>query len=218
MGCCPQTKGEQPAVSYRVRCHIADFTSIVQTACGLLWNAGGTFFMKNNIRKLALASILIALAIIFTRLLSMTFGNFLRIGLGDLPIIISGIILGPFLGAAVGAISDVLGFAIAPLGDFFIPGITLSAALWGFIPGVVVHHIFKKSNTWSIIVACVTCGLLLDIIMTPLWLSLAYGSLTYFAMLPVQAINAVTMMVVNILLTIVLIRALENSKIINVQI
>ena len=174
--------------------------------------------MKNNIQKLVLASIFIALAIIFTRLLSIQLGNFLRIGLGDLPILLAGIILGPILGAAVGALADILGFIIAPLGDFFIPGITLSAALWGFIPGIIIRLIFKKKNIWTILTACVVCGILLDIVLTPLWLSLAYGSLTYLAMLPIQAINAVAMMVVNTLLCVILIKALEKGKIISTEI
>lgn len=174
--------------------------------------------MYKNIKKLVLASIFIALAIIFTRLLSFQLGNFLRIGFGDLPILLAGIILGPLWGAAVGAISDILGFAIAPSGDFFIPGITLSAALWGFIPGIIVRVIFKKKNLMSILTACLACGILVDVISTPFWLSLAYGSLTYFAMLPIQAINAAVMVVINTILTITLLRALEKGKIIDAYI
>ncbi len=171
--------------------------------------------MKKNVKKLVLASIFIALAIIFTRFTSFQLGNYLRIGLGDLPILLAGIILGPLWGAAVGALSDVLGFFIMPLGDFFIPGITLSAAMWGFIPGIIVRKIFKNKTTWSILTACVTCGIIIDIGMTPFWLSLAYGSLTYTVMLPIQAVNAVAMMIVNTVLCVILIRSLERGKIID---
>jgi ECF transporter S component (folate family) len=174
--------------------------------------------MTNNIKKLVLASIFVSLAIIFTRFTSFQLGNYLRLGLGDLPILLAGIILGPLWGAAVGALSDVLGFFTMPLGDFFIPGITLSAALWGFIPGIIVRMIFKKKSVWAIVSSCVACGLMLDIGLTPLWLSLAYGSLTYTAMLPVQAANAFAMMAVNSVLTIVLIRSLERGKIITSEI
>ena len=170
--------------------------------------------MFKNIRKLVLASIFIALAIILTRILSFQLGNYLRVGFGDLPIMLAGIILGPLWGAAVGALSDILGFFIAPLGDFFIPGITLSAALWGFIPGIIVKYIFKKRSFSAILASSLACGILVDIISTPFWLSLAYGSLTYYAMLPIQAANAAIMMAVNTLLVIALIRALENGKII----
>ena len=175
--------------------------------------------LKNlNIKKLVLASIFIALAIIFTRLVPVQLGNYLRIGFGDLPIFFAGIILGPFWGAAVGALADVLGFFIAPLGDFFVPGITLSAALWGFIPGIVVRWMFKKTSFPAILTASAACGILIDVISTPFWLSLAYGSLTYWSMLPVQAINAVVMVAVNTSIVVVLLRALEKGKILNAYI
>ncbi len=171
--------------------------------------------MKKNINKLVLASIFIAIAIILTRILAFQVGNYLRIGFGDLPILLAGIILGPFWGAAVGALSDILGFFIAPLGDFFIPGITLSAALWGFIPGVVTRYIFRNKSFAAILTSCISCGILVDIISTPFWLSLAYGSLTYFAMLPIQAANAAAMIAVNTTLTVILIRALVKGKLID---
>lgn len=175
-------------------------------------------FKNSNIKKLVLASIFIALSIVFTRLVPIQLGNYLRIGFGDLPIFFAGIILGPFWGAAVGALADSLGFFIAPLGDFFIPGVTLSAALWGFIPGVVVGKMFKKTSFPAILTASLACGILIDIISTPFWLSLAYGSLTYFAMLPVQAANAAVMVAVNTSIVLVLLRALEKGRIINAYI
>jgi ECF transporter S component (folate family) len=174
--------------------------------------------MKKSIKNLVLASIFVALAIIFTRLVPLQLGNYLRLGVGDLPLLLAGIILGPFYGAAVGAVADVLGFMIAPMGDFFIPGITLSAALWGFIPGVAVHFIFKKKSFAAILTSAIACGILVDIISTPFWLSLAYGSLTYFAMLPVQAANAGVMIVVNTALATVLIRALQKGRVIDTEI
>jgi hypothetical protein len=66
--------------------------------------------------------------------------------------------------------------------------------------------------------ASLACGILIDIISTPFWLSLAYGSLTYFAMLPVQAANAAVMVAVNTSIVLVLLRALEKGRIINAYI
>lgn len=173
--------------------------------------------IRNNLKKLILASIFIALAIIFTRLFSVQLGKILRIGLGHLPILLAGILLGPFWGAAVGALSDVVGFMVSPLGDFFIPGITISAALWGFIPGIIVRYTFKSKKMWAILASCITCGVLIDIVLTPLWLSLAYGSLTYMAMLPVRSVNALVMMFVNSTLSVTLVKALEKGKIVTVE-
>ena len=71
-------------------------------------------------RRLVYLAIFVALAVIFTRILSFRFtiGGIegIRIGLGALPIILSGLIFGPLAGGIVGALSDVLGYFINPLG------------------------------------------------------------------------------------------------------
>lgn len=69
----------------------------------------------------------------------------LRINFTSVPIMISGIICGPFAGFATGALSDLLGFAIKPAGPYF-PGFTLSSALTGFIPGVIYKYLRKDMN------------------------------------------------------------------------
>ncbi|HKL10133.1 MAG TPA: folate family ECF transporter S component [Clostridia bacterium] len=69
----------------------------------------------------------------------------LRINFTSVPIMISGIICGPFAGFATGALSDLLGFAIKPAGPYF-PGFTLSSALTGFIPGVIYKYLKRDMN------------------------------------------------------------------------
>jgi len=69
----------------------------------------------------------------------------LRINFTSVPIMISGIICGPFAGFATGALSDILGFAIKPAGPYF-PGFTLSSALTGFIPGLIYKYLRKDRN------------------------------------------------------------------------
>jgi len=69
----------------------------------------------------------------------------LRINFTSVPIMISGIICGPFAGFATGALSDLLGFAIKPAGPYF-PGFTLTSALTGFIPGVIYKYLRKDMN------------------------------------------------------------------------
>ena len=69
----------------------------------------------------------------------------LRINFTSVPIMISGILCGPFAGFATGALSDLLGFAIKPAGPYF-PGFTLSSALTGLIPGLIYKYLNKKIN------------------------------------------------------------------------
>lgn len=91
-------------------------------------------------KNIVSCGLLAGISIILTRVFSYTIpiAGFpaLRIGFGDIPVIISGMLFGPVAGALTGTVSDVLGFMINPMGAFYIPGMTISAALRGFIPGL----------------------------------------------------------------------------------
>ncbi|MGM9999000.1 MAG: folate family ECF transporter S component [Candidatus Bruticola sp.] len=70
------------------------------------------------------------------------------------PIILSGFILGAEAGFWVGAISDILGWAIFPSGPYF-PGFTITQGLTGYIPA----KLFGTNNiSWQKILAAVATG------------------------------------------------------------
>lgn len=108
-------------------------------------------------RRLVYLAFFVALSIVLSRFLSINvpFGGVagIRIGFGGLPIIFSGMAFGPLAGAAVGAISDLLGYIINPQGAYM-PHFTISAALTGVIPAVIFIYLFKrKINVFSFLVA-----------------------------------------------------------------
>ena len=90
-----------------------------------------------NTKLLVSCGLLAGISIILTRIFSYTIpiAGFpvLRIGFGDIPVIISGMIFGPIAGALTGGVSDILGFMINPM-VVHIPGLTISATL-RFITG-----------------------------------------------------------------------------------
>ncbi len=69
----------------------------------------------------------------------------LRINFASIPIMLSGIILGPAMGFCTGAAADLINFAIKPGGPFF-PGFTLVSALSGFIPGFIFKYLKRDIN------------------------------------------------------------------------
>lgn len=91
--------------------------------------------------------LLIAISIVLKILFEMyiPLGGFpsLRINLTSLPIMLTGILLGPFAGFIVGFISDMLCFFIKPGGPFFI-GFTVASGLTGLIPGFLWMLLKKK--------------------------------------------------------------------------
>ncbi|WP_066506510.1 folate family ECF transporter S component [Abyssisolibacter fermentans] len=98
-------------------------------------------------KVLVVASLLTGLSIILTRFFSVIVPlaglPALRIGIGSIPIIISGILFGPFAGGLTGIVADLVGCMVNPQGTYF-PGFTLSAALYGIIPGLIYTMIIKK--------------------------------------------------------------------------
>ncbi|MFP4017550.1 MAG: folate family ECF transporter S component, partial [Halanaerobiales bacterium] len=102
--------------------------------------------MDNSTRRMVYLSFLIALSIILTRVFSLRIAiggvEGIRIGFGALPIILASVLFGPLAGGIVGAVSDVLGFFINPMGAYM-PHFTLTAFLTGFIPGFIVYYIFR---------------------------------------------------------------------------
>lgn len=69
----------------------------------------------------------------------------LRINFASIPLMLSGIILGPATGFLVGAAADIINFMAKPGGPFF-PGFTLVSALTGFMPGLIYKYIKKDIN------------------------------------------------------------------------
>lgn len=69
----------------------------------------------------------------------------LRINFASIPLMLSGIILGPFTGFLTGAAADIINFIAKPGGPFF-PGFTLVSGLSGFLPGIVFKYIKRDIN------------------------------------------------------------------------
>ncbi len=93
-----------------------------------------------GLRSLVMTALMSALSVILTRFASIRISigavEGIRLGVGSLPYILTGIVLGPGYGATAGAISDLAGFFLSPIGGYM-PHFTVTAALTGAIPGAV---------------------------------------------------------------------------------
>ncbi|MGQ9622327.1 MAG: folate family ECF transporter S component [Candidatus Caldatribacteriaceae bacterium] len=123
--------------------------------------------MQGKSQKIALAGMLIAMSVVLTRFASirLTVGSVegVRIGFGTFPIILGGLIFGPLWGGIVGALADVIGFSLSPVGPYF-PHFTLTSALYGVIPGILALLPFQKRTAqllWSVLLPQVGIGCLL---------------------------------------------------------
>ena len=91
------------------------------------------------------------------------------------PIILAGFMLGPRAGFWVGAISDILGYALFPGGPYF-PPLTITQGLTGCLPAVIVRWLWKdKPLSFSrLLVAIAISQLLTKGLMVPLCLHVLY--------------------------------------------
>lgn len=135
---------------------------------------------KMNTRILTQAAFLVALSMVLTRFASIMVFPTLRIGFGETPLIISGMLFGPIVGGITGAAADLIGVVVNPQGPPHF-GFTLSSMLWGIIPGLYVMYFRRrgdKSNIFSpirVVTIVITCYILISIGLNTYWLSHLYN-------------------------------------------
>lgn len=126
-------------------------------------------------------ALLIALNIILTRILSVRIpiggAEGLRIGFGSLPVVFTGIFMGPLAGGIVGAVGDLVGYFINPIGAYM-PHFTLTAALRGIIPGLIILLATRGRKEVGIfplfLAVCVTL-VTVDIFLVPYFIETLFG-------------------------------------------
>ena len=105
---------------------------------------------------------------IFTLKLSTTW----EIGFAWIALAVCGMLYGPLVGGVAGAVGDTLGFIVSPNGGFF-PGFTLSAFIMGFLYGLWFYK--RRPRPLLAVGACLTVTLVINFVLTPLWLHMMYG-------------------------------------------
>ena len=88
---------------------------------------------KTSVRTLSMLALLVAMSIVFSRVLSISTG-FVRFNLGSLPVLLAALLFGPGAGFAVGAVADMIGGVLS--GYAINPLITLGAGAIGLVAGL----------------------------------------------------------------------------------
>ena len=136
---------------------------------------------KNVLVTICVSAVLIAMEVVLNRFCSInTMG--LKIGFAFIPPTFAAIAFGPAAGAAVYALSDLLGALLFPIGPYH-PGFTVCAALMGVCAGVFLSgqegekgvRIFLRILL-CVLINCIVFGLFINTV----WVSMLYGSRTYF--------------------------------------
>ena len=132
--------------------------------------------MKNesriSVRTLTAMALLIAMSIVFSRVLSISTG-FVRFNLGSLPVLLAGILFGPWAGFVVGMVADIIGGVLA--GYAINPLITLGAASIGLVGGLgwqKLSHLRTGNRLWCSVLAAHFVG---SMVINSLALHIFYG-------------------------------------------
>ena len=155
---------------------------------------------KISVRTLTAMALLIAMSIVFSRVLSISTG-FVRFNLGSLPVLLAGILFGP--GFVVGMVADIIGGVLA--GYAINPLITLGAASIGLVGGLgwqKLSHLRTGNRLWCSVLAAHFVG---SMVINSLALHLFYGYA--WAVLVARIPNALVRTAVNTVLLRIL---LEN--------
>ena len=109
---------------------------------------------KTSVRTLTMLALLVAMSIVFSRVLSISTG-FVRFNLGSLPVLLAAVVFGPGAGFAVGAVADIIGGVLAAhfVGSMVINSLAL--------------HIFY-GYAWAVLIARIPNALVLTAVNTVL--------------------------------------------------
>lgn len=147
---------------------------------------------KWSVKTVVFMGFFVAMNIVLTRFCSVNLGPF-RLGFGPASTIMSGLWLGPLAGGVVGMVADLIGCLID--GYAVNPFITVSAILWGVVPGVLELRLARgnaRRKTVGISVSVVTAAVLSTIFFNTMGLVLFMGYNLY-AILPGRLIQFAVM-------------------------
>lgn len=165
--------------------------------------------MSKN-KKIILSALLLALFIIFDRLLTIH-TKILEINLSLLTVMIAGMILGWKYSTIIAALGDIIGSILWPFGPYFF-GLTISTALAGLIYGLFLYekpNEEKKHFIWKAIISNVIVYIMINLLLNSLWFNILYGK-TFIYYFNVRKITQIGMMIVNSILIIFIEKALKN--------
>lgn len=126
--------------------------------------------------KLIQGALLIAISVVLTRFFSIKISvlgvDSVRLGFGTIPIILAGLRGGPWEGAKVGALADVVGYLLSP-GGMYMPHFTLASALMGALPSLLVGK--KNMSHGRLFLAVAATYLVVHVLLVSYFLHVIFG-------------------------------------------
>ncbi len=148
---------------------------------------------QKHLFTLVYLAALTAIQVILSRFLSVSLWN-VKFGFQFIPVVLAAISTGPWAGAIVGGVGDLVGALLFPIGPYF-PGFTLSAVITGLIFGFALQ---KRHNFTTIFVAVLADSVITTLILNTVWVSVLYGS-PLLPLLATRSVQAAVMTAVEVI-------------------
>ena len=140
-----------------------------------------------NVRNMAVMAMFTAISVVLARFAGVQVSENLRISFECVPIILTGIWVGPMAGGLVGALADIIGTFLSGYGTYF-PLLTVAPVLMGVLPGLMARYLFRNELNFAklaavVIVSEILANLLYNSFALTLYYSMVLKQQAPFALL-----------------------------------
>ena len=147
---------------------------------------------KLSVRELCTLGMLLALTTILAVFLTVRIGEGIKIPTKFLSISVASMLFGPLYGGLIGALADILTYAVNPVA-YFMPQITFVEFLYGFTYGLFLRNLSNSAKGYISVVSCVLFQIVFIHILLTSYFLMPVMQLSYPAMLamrlPAAAVN-----------------------------
>ncbi len=155
---------------------------------------------------MAAVAMLLAIEVLLGMVASIPIGPNVRISFGYLSRAVVGMLFGPAAAAINGALSDILGSIIHPIGPYF-PGFTLTGFVGGLIYGYMLYE--RRPSLSRVLLAKLLIDVACNLLLNTLWLDLLYGK-AFWAILPARFFKNLLQYPVDVLLLYPLLKLVDR--------
>lgn len=147
---------------------------------------------KFNTRTIVLMGLMAAINIILARFLSLQLSDSIRITFGNIPLILTGVLLGPIPAVCVALVGDFVGCVFFSAYSWF-PPIALAPMIIGGWSGIFRKQMLR-GDFWRVLLVCISGTVIASILYNTYCLSILYGTgfwVLLVARTPVQLLISV---------------------------
>lgn len=152
----------------------------------------------SKIKKIILAGLLLATTIVLSRFLSIK-TPIVVISFSFIPVMLSGILLGPWYTMLISSLADLIGALLFPFGAYFV-GYTISACLAGFIYGIFLqrkNNPSAKKLILKLILSCLVVLIVCNGVLNSLWIYITTKK-AFWAILPTRLLKQLAMLPIQV--------------------